>query len=81
MFKESASISHILPKRIPKKLPILVDANTGAVRNKKKGGTKFFLLCLKHMQIGNFSFRQIVTNYKGLAITDRSPAVVHATDE
>ena len=32
------------------------------------------------MQIGQFSVRQIVTNYIGLAITGRSPAVIHAAD-
>ena len=29
---------------------------------------------------GNFLLRQIVTNFKGVAITGRSPAVVHAGD-
>ena len=48
--------------------------STGAARNKKKRGTKFFAV----MQIGKFSFRKIVTNYKDLAITGRSPAVVDA---
>ena len=32
------------------------------------------------MLIEKFLFRQIATNYKVLAITGRSPAVVHAAD-
>ena len=32
------------------------------------------------MQIGKFSFKQIVANYKGLAITGSSHSVVYAAD-
>ena len=32
------------------------------------------------MQIEKFSFKQIVTNYKDLAIAGRNPAVVHAAN-
>ena len=47
----------------------------------KKGGRLNFFLAIKaYANRGKFSFRQIVTTYKGLAITGRSPAVVHAVD-
>ena len=52
---------------------------TGAARNKKRGGLNFFVMITAYANL-NFSFRQIVTNYKDLATTGRSPAVVHAAD-
>ena len=47
---------------------------------KKGGGLNFFVTNKAYANRGKFSFRQIVTNYKGLAITSRIPAVVHAAD-
>ena len=46
---------------------------------KKRGGLNFFVMITAYAN-RKFSFRQIVTNYKDLATTGRSPAVVHAAD-
>ena len=45
----------------------------------KKGGLNFLIMIIAYAN-RRFSFRQIVTYYKDLALTGWSPAVVHAVD-